>query len=348
MKQEQQKTKGCQEVVASDHNVYAVLQAFADFFKASVKSEKAERWVEIPPAFGSGFIGGLDFQDGISVLVFNCHFRRDLILRYSSKGAQPLRLLFCVENDFKHVIREDRLQYQLTYLLGSMVCGTANKEQLFLFPAEKQIYYYAIEIDRQRYSQKLGDASSTLPADLADVFLDLDGSKSFLYQGHYSLTIAQCIQNIRKNDYTGLVRRVYLESQTLEIMAMQIRQYVDDMTPAQKQSVLRKRDMELIIEARNRLLSDLIKPPTIKELATMTGTNENKLKKGFKLLYNTSINKLLQNERLSKAKLLMAEEAYPIRDIARMVGYRHSGHFTSKFKKKYGMLPKEYLKQLVT
>jgi AraC-like DNA-binding protein len=130
-------------------------------------------------------------------------------------------------------------------------------------------------------------------------------------------------------------------------MAMQIRQYIDDMAPSSKQSVLRKRDMELIIEARNRLLADLIKPPTIKELAQITGTNENKLKKGFRLLYNTSINKLLQNERLSKAKLLIAEETYPIKEIARMVGYKHSGHFTAKFKKKFGVLPKEYIKTMV-
>jgi AraC-like DNA-binding protein len=128
---------------------------------------------------------------------------------------------------------------------------------------------------------------------------------------------------------------------------MQLKQYIDDMAPSKKQQVLRKKDMELIIEARNRLLADLIKPPTIRELAKLTGTNENKLKKGFRLLYNTSINKLLQNERLSKAKLLIAEEAYPIKEIARMVGYRHSGHFTSKFKKRFGVLPKEYIKTMV-
>ncbi len=80
------------------------------------------------------------------------------------------------------------------------------------------------------------------------------------------------------------MRRVYIESQTLEIMAMQIKQYVDDLAPSKKQSVLRKRDMELIIEARNRLLSNLIKPPTIKELALLTGTNENKTEKRIQVV----------------------------------------------------------------
>ncbi len=335
------------EITFKDSKIDTILDGFAEYFGTKVLSEKAEHYIKIPRSDGEGFVGGLDFHDGISVFVFSCHLKKDLVLRYKCSGSQPLRLLFCVENDFKHVIKEDRMQYQLTYLLGSMVTGTVNKEQMFMIPSEKQIYYYYIEIDRKKYNAKIAHSISSLPEELRDVMSDLEGIRAFLYQGHYSLTIAQCIQNIKNNEYKGLVRRVYIESQTLEIMAMQIKQYVDDLAPSKKQSVLRKRDMELIIEARNRLLSNLIKPPTIKELALLTGTNENKLKKGFRLLYNTSINKLLQNERLSKAKLLIAEEAYPIKEIAKMVGYKHSGHFTSKFKKKFGVLPKEYIKSMV-
>lgn len=335
------------EIFIKNYTVPDIIKSFADYFKTKVTDERSELGIKVPRAFGEGFIKGIDFKDGLSMLVFNCHLKKDMVLRYQCPGYQPLRLLFCVENDFKHLIKEDRLQYQLTYLLGSMVSGTVKNEQLFLIPGEKQIYYFCIEIDRKKYNQKISGALSALPTELKEVFDDIEGQRSFLYQGHYSLTIAQCIQNIKLNEYKGLVRRVYIESQTLEIMAMQIKQYIDDREPSKKQSVLRKRDMELIIEARNRLLTDLIKPPTIKELAKLTGTNENKLKKGFRLLYNTSINKLLQNERLSKAKLLIAEEAYPIKEIAKMVGYKHSGHFTSKFKKKFGVLPKEYIKAMM-
>lgn len=335
------------EVVFSSRNVHSVIAGFAEHFKTKVRHEKAEHYIRIPKADGEGFIAGLDFLDGISILIFSCHLKKDLTLRYKCDGIQPLKLIFCVENDLKHIIKEDRMQYQLTYLLGSMVSGRVMNDQVFLIPSEKQIYYYCIEIDRQRYMPKMAPALNALPAELKDLFADETGSRAFLYQGHYSLTIAQCIQNIRNNEYQGLVRRVYMESQTLEILAMQIKQFIDDLEPSGRQSVLRKRDMELIIEARNRLLSNLIKPPTIRELALLTGTNENKLKKGFRLLYNTSINKLLQNERLSRAKLLIAEEAYPIKEIARMVGYKHSGHFTAKFKKKFGVLPKEYIKTMV-
>jgi AraC-like DNA-binding protein len=334
------------EVVLDSYNVDSVVTGFAGFFGTKVIDERSERKLEIPRAHGKGVIRAVDFRDGLSMLIFDCFLRKDLKIRYRTKDLQPLRLIFCVRNDFKHIIQADRMQYQLTNLLGSMVSGTRQNDQVFLIPAEKEIHYYCIEIDRKRYNQKVGNTISTLPVELRDVFSDTEGVRPFLYQGHFSLTIAQCIQNMSTTVYQGLVKRIYMESQTLEIMAMQVKQYIDDLAPSTRQSVLRKRDMELIIEARNRLLADLINPPTIRELAHLTGTNENKLKKGFRILYNTSINKLLQNERLSKAKLLIAEQSYPIREIARMVGYRHSGHFTAKFKKRFGCLPKDYIKSM--
>jgi AraC family transcriptional regulator, transcriptional activator of the genes for pyochelin and ferripyochelin receptors len=334
------------EVVFNSYSVDAVVSGFASYFGTKVQDEKVERKLVIPSIHGRGDIRAVDFRDGLSMIIFNFSLKKDLTIRYQTNESQPLRLIFCVQSEFKHLIRDDRMQYQLTNLLGSMVSGSNTHEHEFLIPAEKDIVYYCIEIDRKRYNQKVGHSLSTLPTELQEVFLDVDGARAFLYQGHYSLTIAQCIQNMHTTTYQGLVRRVYLEAQTLEIMAMQVKQYIDDLTPGKRQSVLRKRDMELIIEARNRLLANLIDPPTIKELAQLTGTNENKLKKGFKLLYNTSINKLLQNERLSKAKLLIAEQTYSIKEIARMVGYRHSGHFTSKFKNKFGCLPKDYIKSM--
>lgn len=334
------------EVIFNTYDVYSTIKSLAKYFKTDVVDEHSEHRIDIPPSFGEGFISGIDFRDGLGMLMFNCTLKRDIVLKYKCDEFQPLRLIFCIQNDFKHLIKADRLQYQLTNLLGSMVSGSCNNEQLFLIPAEKQVYFYSIEIDRKKYMQKIRYTVNSLPKELKDVFTDIQCSRPFLYQGHYSLTIAQNIQNIKTNDYKGLVRRVYVESQTLEIMAMQIKQYIDDLEPSHKQSVLRKKDMEMIIEARNRLLSNLIQPPTIKELAVLIGVNENKLKKGFRLLYNTSINKLLQDERLSKAKLLIAEERYPIKEIAKMIGYKHSGHFTSKFKKKFGVSPKDYIKTM--
>jgi AraC-like DNA-binding protein len=281
------------------------------------------------------------------MLIFDCQLKDGLTVRYKCHKDQPLRLIFCVEHGLTHNIEADGLQYDLGSLKAAMVSGKAGSEQLIIIPTGSHVVYYCIDIERKKYHAKIARAIALMPEELKKVFEDTRGKYPFLYLGSYNLGISECIQNIRHNNLLGAVRRVYIESQTLEIMSMIIKQFIEDLAPGRKPKVLRKRDMELIAEARKRLLANLINPPTIRELAQMMGTNENKLKSGFRLMYNTSINKLLQDERLTKARMLMSEETYPIKEVAKMVGYKHSAHFASKFKKRFGILPNAYVKSMV-
>ncbi len=334
------------EIIINSFNPHKVIRLLSQELKAKINDTHAELRIDVPKAFGTGHIGGIDFKDGLGILFFNCELKKDLALRYVTTEHQPLRLIFCQENDLTHIIREDRMHYQLNGLLGSMVSGSLLNEQVFLLPANKKVCYISIEIDRKKYLPKIAKAVLTLPEELREVFHDIECQRPFLYQGMYSLTIAECIQNINFTEHQGLVRRAYLESKVLEILAMQVKQYLDDQAPSKLQTILRKRDMELIIEARKIIVSNLENPPTISELARQIGTNENKLKSGFRKLYSSSIYQFLQDKRMEKAKLLIAEDKYPVKEIAKLVGYKHAGHFTSKFKDKFGMLPKDYLKSL--
>jgi AraC family transcriptional regulator, transcriptional activator of the genes for pyochelin and ferripyochelin receptors len=335
------------EIVLDSFQVDAAVSRFAAFFSVPVTDDGAGKKIVIPRVFGKGVIRVVDFSDGVSVLMYDCLLKQDMKIRYRVTDVQPLRLIFCVKGDLRHLIKADRMQYQLSNFFGSMVSGTRHHEQEFMIPGNREVNYYVIGIDRKRYVKKNSSTLAALPADLREVFTDTESTHPFLYQVHYSQTIAQCIQNINATHYRGLVRRVYLESQIHEMLALQVKQYADDLSPGARRKLQGKRDTERIIEARNRLLANLMDPPKLRELAKLSGTKENKLKRGFHVLYSTSVNKLLQNERLSRAKLLIAEQNYPIKEIARMVGYNHSGHFTAKFKKRFGCLPKDYIKSMI-
>jgi AraC-like DNA-binding protein len=77
----------------------------------------------------------------------------------------------------------------------------------------------------------------------------------------------------------------------------------------------------------------------------LSGTNATKLKKGFKILYNTTINQYLRNERLNRAKILLAEENLSIKEISEEVGYSNKSIFSKRFKEKFGVLPSTFLRR---
>ena len=71
------------------------------------------------------------------------------------------------------------------------------------------------------------------------------------------------------------------------------------------------------------------------------GTNDFKLKKYFKKVYQTTIYSYVQKIRLEKANLLLRENLMSVTEIATKVGYKHQGYFSSIFYKAYGVYPKD-------
>lgn len=97
--------------------------------------------------------------------------------------------------------------------------------------------------------------------------------------------------------------------------------------------------------AKSILLSSFTSPPSIDLLAHLCATNESKLKKVFKKVYKTTIYGYIQKLRLEKANLLLKERKLNIGEIAKVVGYKHQGHFSNLFYEVYGVYPKDLLKK---
>jgi AraC-like DNA-binding protein len=99
-------------------------------------------------------------------------------------------------------------------------------------------------------------------------------------------------------------------------------------------------EKELASKAKTILLEDFIHPPTIQTLAHLCATNESKLKKVFKKVYQSTLYSYVQKLRLEEANLLLKEENLTIGEIAKRVGYKHQGHFSKLFFSTYGVYPK--------
>ena len=104
-------------------------------------------------------------------------------------------------------------------------------------------------------------------------------------------------------------------------------------------------DIRKIREGHDLILNNLESElPSLKEFAHQLGTNEFKLKYGFKQLYGTSVYRFLLKERLRKAKMLIQHTDFNIKTIAYQTGFKSIPHFSRVFKKNYGHPPSELRK----
>ena len=117
--------------------------------------------------------------------------------------------------------------------------------------------------------------------------------------------------------------------------------------PKSKRSVVKKSflnvsDLETFRAIGTYLRNNLDKDaPSLMELAHEFGTNEYKLKKGFKELYGMTVFQFLKNERLRNAHVLVKSSTVPFKRIARQNGFKNATHFSREFKARYGYTPSD-------
>ncbi len=156
--------------------------------------------------------------------------------------------------------------------------------------------------------------------------------------------MAMALQQILHCPYQGTVKRAYLESKVIELMALVLDHEVAIQQGETKQKKLRPEQLERIYYAREILLRDMNNPPSLSGLAHQVGLNEFTLKQGFRQTFGNTVFGELRSQRLEIAKQLLTEQDASVAETAHLVGYACVRSFAKAFKRKFGLGPKAYQK----
>lgn len=134
-----------------------------------------------------------------------------------------------------------------------------------------------------------------------------------------------------------------LRSLRLQILALEaLLSQLNEHNKAQHQENARTRSLDYYAkmqEVKRLIEKDLSRSYTISELAKEVGTNEQYIKKYFKQYFGKTVMNYVTSTKMEYAKRLIMTSEYRIADVAQMIGYKHSTHFTTAFKKYFGFIP---------
>ena len=171
--------------------------------------------------------------------------------------------------------------------------------------------------------QKLIDSGVSLPSIIA-----LD----FTTKAHLSVTIPCSVGKLinRSEIILNLVTSIKPDS------------YYPIVGESEKQIKTRKVDAFLIQKLYDYILAHLEDPlPSLKVLAQKFGTNEHKLKAGFRHFFKTSIYQFYNDARLKRAYFMIEHTPIPLKNISIMNGFNNYPNFSKSFKKRFGFSPYE-------
>lgn len=146
----------------------------------------------------------------------------------------------------------------------------------------------------------------------------------------------QIIHAMEHCQLPGFLRQTYLEAKVQELLVLQIAQFIHQPTP---RLIIHAADQDKLSALKEWLLAHYQEPITLSQLATLSGLNTDKLSKGFKALFGTTIFTYLSDLRLEQARELILSGGFSISQISAQAGYKNPQHFTAAFKRKFGYLP---------
>jgi len=99
-------------------------------------------------------------------------------------------------------------------------------------------------------------------------------------------------------------------------------------------------DIKRLQQVKSFLLEHYLEPSlSLGLLCKRFGLNEFKLKKGFKQLFGHTVFGYVQEMRMKTARQILAEGKMNVNEVADHLGYSSPNHFSTAFKKMYGVPP---------
>lgn len=180
------------------------------------------------------------------------------------------------------------------------------------------------------------------------VFMENYELKRFFVEKPLTPSISVVVHQFFSGINRPNVRAIYQQGKVMEFLSL----YMDTPNSGQEAEnscpfLKDAQEMKKITEARDVIIENMINPPSLKFLAKQVGTNEYKLKVGFKSVYRNTVYGYLADYRMEEARKLLTVDNSRIKEVAAQVGYSNSSHFIAAYKRKYGITPKQHRNSLI-
>ncbi|MEH6681278.1 MAG: helix-turn-helix transcriptional regulator [Sediminicola sp.] len=319
-----------------------VIRDLASEFGVGYTSSCNRYVVQLPETVGAGHIFGINFASGLGIIHYDCTFLEDVEIHFTVDKTHPLKFLFCQEGAVDHQFQNDNVAHNIELYKSAIVASSAFNGHILKFKAKSRTVLSSLEIDRLVFRDYMDCELNSMNAQLREVFTDINASKTFYYEGFYSLGMSKIFKEI--NGFSGnlILERMALEGHTFQILARQMEQFEDDISEESKRSVFRRSEIHQIEKAQRMIKQELSNLRPIPEIAKEVGLNVNKLQQGFQQLYGRTVNDFIMETRLSTASTLLLETQLSISEIMYRIGLNSQSYISKIFKDHYGLSPSEF------
>lgn len=321
-----------------------VIISLAESFNVPYHNQCGEYYLQIPEHIGEGEIRGINFENGLGLVIYRATFKEDIRLEYILDKIHPLKFINSLRGPLSHEFANDGTKHLIEEFRCAIVASEKTNGHVIEF--EKDILHevVSIEIDRKTFSEKEACELNTWKSELKKVLIDIEGNKQFYHVDNCGIYFKDVLQNLDEPKEILIAHKLKLQCLAMELFIKQIVQFDDDNLKNDNKTVLRIQELRRVEDTANFIKENFATELSVKHLSRQTGLNPNKLQAGFKYLFSSTVNEFVTNVRLEQANVLLKNKEYNVQSVVAAIGLESSSYFSKIYKKKYGITPKNYKK----
>lgn len=318
--------------VLSDTTCEDLWQVSREKARQADPEDASDRLAECPPMLGKGYKRDIELRNGIDLTFHQYQLKDDLVIASVPPGeTHCLEWVFILSSEFQlpNGVQINKGQHLLAGLIspGGHFQGLAHTSTVEV----------DIHLEPERFQALIGHQVDKLPLEIQRMLIR-DEAVPFSQIRTITPAMQLALQQMLNCPYQGMIKQMYLESKSIEVLALWLDQAC--LSHSEPPMTSRAKDIDRIHQAKEILLRQLDNPPSLLDLARQVGLNDCLLKRGFKQVYGTTVFGYLHQHRMEQARALLLDRQWSVTEVARKVGYKNLCAFSTAFRKSFGISPK--------
>jgi AraC-like DNA-binding protein len=293
-------------------------------------------YLKVPENKGSGYLRGFYLGNALGMMIRDCEFNEDLLIRRNFNLNPHERVLM----SFNNILTPKNKSTERTNIqnLPSVQIGKGKLNLEMFYPSHTNFRSILVAI-------YVSDLKILLGNQLENSILRtlLENEHPILFEQIITPKIQKVALEVTENEMPKALHPLYYRLKAEELICLVFAELLKrESTSIQ---AINEIDAEKVYRIRAEIISNLALPPVLEDLAKQAGMSKSKLKRLFKQIFGESIFYYYQSFRMKEAARLLKERRLSVSEVGYEMGFSNLGHFTRVFEEHIGAKPKKFSTQ---
>jgi AraC family transcriptional activator of pyochelin receptor len=292
---------------------------------------------ELKHDFGAATLQEYSF-DGINIA--SCHAEVYENIHVHTDFQEPrVVMMFMEQGDISTSFEGVSKDFKFSSLEHNLMFSPNDSESAAV-KKQRGIQFFGLSFMPGRFIE-LAENNGRVLGDLANnVAGNRTTALAMKYNPRITPRMRMVLEEVRQCNFRGGLKKLFLQSKAIELLALQCDQMeTEHFSNKPIEHKISPADLERLYFARDLLLQNIQQPLSLDQLSRRAGLNEFKLKSGFRTIFDNTVFGYLNDHRLEMAREMILSGHQSMAMIAEEAGYSSPQHFSTAFRKKFGVSP---------